>query len=182
MPHIAYFYRKNNDIYLIIQSEAALADLHGRQADIALRLVRPTQNDLAVRRIAHFSYRIYGHEGYLKATRRKDWRFVQIAVNTRFSRWFAEQIGEDADISFASNDFAAVKQAICEQIGIGILPDFAVFPTDRLHPVLLNPNTPPPEFPAELLLVMHEDVRRSPSVRAVADYFGEVLGDGKERF
>ena len=175
MPHIADFYRKHNDIRLIIQSDAALADLHGRQADIALRLIRPTQNDLAVRRIAHFSYRIYGHEGYLKTTRREDWRFVQIAVNTRFSRWFAEQIGEDADISFASNDFAAVKQAICEQIGIGILPDFAVFPVDRLHPVLLNPNTPPPEFPAELLLVMHEDVRRSPSVRAVADYFAEVL-------
>ena len=69
---------------------------------------------------------------------------------------------------------------MCEQIGIGILPDFAVFPADRLHPVSLNPNTPPPEFQAELLLVMHEDVRRSPSVRAVADYFGEVLG-GRER-
>ena len=175
MPHIADFYRKHNDIRLIIQSDAALADLHGRQADIALRLVRPTQNDLAVRRIAHFSYRIYGHEGYLKTIRREDWRFVQIAVNTRFSRWFAEQIGEDADISFASNDFAAVKQAICEQIGIGILPDFAVFPADRLHPVSLNPDAPPPEFPAELFLVMHEDVRRSPSVRAVADYFAEAL-------
>ena len=175
MPHIADFYRKHNDIRLIIQSDASLADLHGRQADIALRLVRPTQNDLAVRRIAHFSYRIYGHEGYLKTIRREDWRFVQIAVNTRFSRWFAEQIGEDADISFASNDFAAVKQAVCEQIGIGILPDFAVFPADRLHPVSLNPDAPLPEFAAELFLVMHEDVRRSPSVRAVADYFGAAL-------
>ena len=84
MPHIADFYRKHNDIRLIIQSDAALADLHGRQADIALRLIRPTQNDLAVRRIAHFSYRIYSHEGYLKTIRREDWRFVQIAVNTRF--------------------------------------------------------------------------------------------------
>ena len=163
MPHIADFYRKHNDIRLIIQSDAALADLHGRQADIALRLV------------AHFAYRIYAHEGYLKTIRREDWRFVQIAVNTRFSRWFAEQIGEDADISFASNDFAAVKQAVCEQIGIGILPDFAVFPADRLHPVSLNPDAPPPEFAAELFLVMHEDVRRSPSVRAVADYFVEAL-------
>ena len=100
---------------------------------------------------------------------------MQIAVNTRFSHWFAEQIGEDADISFASNDFAAVKQAVCEQIGIGILPDFAVFPADRLHPVSPNPDAPLPEFAAELFLVMHEDVRRSPSVRAVADYFGVVL-------
>ena len=102
---------------------------------------------------------------------------MQIAVNTRFSRWFAEQIGEDADISFASNDFAAVKQAVCEQIGIGILPDFAVFPADRLHPVSLNPDKPSPEFPAELLLVMHEDLRRSAKIRAVADFLGEVLAE-----
>ena len=117
MPHITDFYRKHNDIRLIIQSDAALADLHGRQADIALRLVRPTQNDLAVRRIAHFSYRIYGHEGYLETTRRKDWRFVQIAVNTRFSRWFAEQIAKmqtfpsPATISPPSNKPCANKSA-----------------------------------------------------------------------
>ena len=116
MPHIADFYRKHNDIRLIIQSDAALADLHGRQADIALRLVRPTQNDLAVSRIAHFSYRIYGHEGYLKTSRREDWRFVQIAVNTRFSRWFAESakmptFPSPATISPPSNKPCANKSA-----------------------------------------------------------------------
>ena len=36
MLHITDFYRKHNDIRLIIHSEAALADLHGRQANIAL--------------------------------------------------------------------------------------------------------------------------------------------------
>ncbi|MDO4878113.1 MAG: LysR substrate-binding domain-containing protein [Neisseria sp.] len=116
---------------------------------------------------------------YLKTIRREDWQFVQIAVETRFARWFADQIGEDADISLVSNDFAAVKQAVCEQIGIGILPDFAVSPADRLRAVSPNPDAPPPEFAAELFLVMHEDVRRSPGVRAAADYFGEVLGDDK---
>ena len=44
MPHLTDFYRKHADIRLHLLAEAALADLHGRQADIALRLVRPTQN------------------------------------------------------------------------------------------------------------------------------------------
>ena len=39
MPHIADFYRKHADIRLHLLAEAALADLHGRQADIALRLI-----------------------------------------------------------------------------------------------------------------------------------------------
>lgn len=86
-----------------------------------------------------------------------------------------EQIGEDADIVFASNDFAAVKQAIARQIGIGILPDFAVSPADGLQTVALRADEPPPACAAALYLVMHEDVRRSPAVRAVADFFGEVL-------
>ena len=64
---------------------------------------------------------------------------------------------------------------MCEQIGIGILPDFAVFPADRLHAISPNPDASSPEFAAELFLVMHEDVRRSPSVRAAADYFGAVF-------
>lgn len=175
MPHLTDFYQKHADIRLILQSEAALADLHGRQADIALRLVRPMQNDLVVRRLLHFSYGIYAHEDYLKNTCRENWRFVQIAVNTRFSHWFAEQIGEGADTVFASNDFAAIKQAVVAQIGIGILPDFAVMPADGLRCVSLKADEPPPLFAAEINLVMHEDVRRSPAVRAVADFFGEVL-------
>ena len=175
MPHLAAFYRKHGNIRLILQNDAALADLHGRQADIALRLIRPTHNDLAVRRLHGFSYRIYGHESYLKNTRRNHWQFVQIAVETAFSRWFSTQIGEEADIIFASNDFAAVKQAITEQIGIGILPDFAVSTDDGLRAVALAEGEASPAFAAEIFLVMHDDVRRSPAVRAAADFIGEAL-------
>jgi len=57
------------------------------------------------------------------------------------------------------------------------MPDFAVFPADRLHPVSLNPDAPLPEFAAELFLVMHEDLRRSAKIRAVADFLGEVLAE-----
>lgn len=174
MPHLADFYRKHADIRLHLLAEAALADLHGRQADIALRLVRPTQNDLAVRRLCNFAFRPYAHRDYL-TLRRADWQFVQLAVEARHSRWFMEQIGEDADIVFASNDFAAVKQAIAGQIGIGILPDFAVSPADGLQTVALRADEPPPACAAALYLVMHEDVRRSPAVRTVADFFGEAL-------
>ena len=176
MPHLTDFYRKHADIRLHLLAEAALADLHGRQADIALRLVRPTQNDLAVRRLRDFAFRPYAHRDYL-TRHRADWQFVQLAVEARHSRWFMEQIGEDADIVFASNDFAAVKQAIAGQIGIGILPDFAVSPVDGLQTVALRADEPPPACAAALYLVMHEDVRRSPAVRAVADFFGEVLAD-----
>ena len=68
-----------------------------------------------------------------------------------------------------------VPIAIAGQIGIGILPDFAVSPADGLQTVALRADEPPPACAAALYLVMHEDVRRSPAVRAVADFFGEAL-------
>ena len=42
-----------------------------------------------------------------------------------------------------------------------------------MQPVALAPGAE--AFPAEIYLVMHEDVRRSPSVRAVADFLAEAL-------
>lgn len=175
LPHLADFYRRHQQIRLHLQSEAALADLHQRQADIALRLVRPTQNDLAVRRLLDFGYRIYGHRDYLATRNRNTWQFVQITVEAHFARWFSGFIGASADIVFSSNDFTAVKQALSARIGIGILPDFAVSPDDGLQEVPLSGGAPS-VFAAELYLVMHDDVRRSPSVRAAADFFGEALG------
>lgn len=173
LPRLGAFYRQHRHIRLILQAEATLADLHGRQADIALRLVRPTRPDLTVRRLHRFSYRVYGQRDYLRQTRRAAWQFVQIAVPTAFARWFNDLIGNEADVVLASNDFAAVKQALSARLGVGLLPDFAVGPEDGLQPVALAPGAE--AFPAEIYLVMHEDVRRSPSVRAVADFLAEVL-------
>ena len=33
------------------------------------------------------------------------------------------------------------------------------------------------EFAADIYLVLHEDLRRSPKIRAVADFLGEVLAE-----
>ena len=51
MPHFAAFTRRHANIRLVLQSDAQISNLHARQADIALRTVRPTQNDLVVRRL-----------------------------------------------------------------------------------------------------------------------------------
>jgi len=50
IPHFAAFARRHANIRLVLQSDAHISNLHARQADIALRIVRPTQNDLVARR------------------------------------------------------------------------------------------------------------------------------------
>ena len=64
---------------------------------------------------------------------------------------------------------------IAAETGIGLLPDFYVRPEDGFVQVGLGNTTEKEEFAADIYLVMHEDLRRSAKIRAVADFLGEVL-------
>ena len=64
-PHLSAFYAQHPSIRLLLQSSAQLSNLHERQADIALRLLRPEANDLVVRRLRplRFGRRYANHCG-----------------------------------------------------------------------------------------------------------------------
>ena len=83
-------------------------------------------------------------------------------------------IGGANDWTRRINDFLLIRQCLQEGMGVGLLPDFFVTPADGLKPVALHGSTPE-VLEETLYLVMHEDVRRSPAVRAVADFLLQVL-------
>lgn len=66
MPHLPAFYRQHPRIRLVLQGSAQLSNLHDRQADIALRLVRPQTNDLLVRRLRTLQFGFYADARYLR--------------------------------------------------------------------------------------------------------------------
>ena len=115
----------------------------------------------------------YACASYLAATARADWQFLAFTVDNRFNRWAADLL-EHERIILACNHFYLLKQSILNGQGIGLLPDYAARADDRLVPVAIHGNTPE-TLPETLYLVMHEEVRRSPSVRAVADFWVQAL-------
>ncbi|MDO4642488.1 MAG: LysR family transcriptional regulator [Cardiobacteriaceae bacterium] len=173
MPYLPTFLLEHPHIRLSLRVGPALVNLHERQADIALRMVRPEQQDLVVRRLRAMPFRVYAHRHYVQTYARPDWQFVHLDVNTRHSRWFVDLLDDESRIVLACNDFAAVKQAIVAQIGVGLLPDFFVNVEDDLVQVAVRDT--PEVYDSMLYLVMHEDVRQSPSVRTVADFLVEKL-------
>ena len=90
--------------------------------------------------------------------------------------WQAEQLA-GRRIILACNDFDLIKAGVAAETGIGLLPDFYVRPEDGFVQVGLGNTTEKEEFAADIYLVMHEDLRRSPKIRAVADFLGEVLAE-----
>ncbi|ASK26953.1 LysR family transcriptional regulator [Neisseria chenwenguii] len=166
---LAEFYRRTDTIRLVLSSNTAISSLHQRQADITLRFALPEQNDLVVRRLRDVHYGWFAHRDYARNTPETDWQYIRFAVDGLRSEWLKKQLA-DKNIRFACNDFAVMKSAVRQQLGVGWLPfeygetaDFVRVHTDEI-------------FSGSLHLVMHEDVRHSQKVRAVADFLGEVLG------
>lgn len=166
------FAAEHPHIRLVLQAEARLSDLHARQADIALRLVRPVQNDLVIRRLRSVRFGFYALPACLQRPR-EQWRFLLIPATANQGRWARQLVGDDS-AALECNDFLLIRQCLQEGMGVGLLPDFFVTPADGLKPVALHGSTPE-VLEETLYLVMHEDVRRSPAVRAVADFLLQVL-------
>ncbi|PJK13200.1 LysR family transcriptional regulator [Lysobacteraceae bacterium NML120232] len=169
---LAAFAELEPHIRLVLQGEARISDLHARQADIALRLVRPAQNDLAIRRLRSLRFGFYACPPYPQRPQ-ADWRFLLIPADARQGRWARQIIGSDAP-ALECNDFLLIKQCLLEGMGVGLLPEFFVRPEDPLVPLAVHAATPE-VLEEDLYLVMHEDVRRSPAVRAVADFLVQAL-------
>lgn len=178
LPRLPPFYAQTPAVRLRLQSSIEVSDLHQRQADIALRLVRPEAADLAVRRLRSLRFGFYGERGYLRRTAPGDWQFLTLSTGNRLSLWAQERIGS-RPVALACNDFTLIQQAARAGLGIGFLPEDSVQPQDGLHAVAVN-DAAPEMLEQTLYLVMHEDVRRSPAVRAVADFLVETLARDEE--
>lgn len=238
MPHLSQFRAQYPDIQLRLLGDAHISNLHARESDIAIRLCRPSLDDLVLRRLGTVSYRLYGHQHYLtsyyerlstfinhnnatsanKATKPKDTAKIAKAnsahhianelpvlhcigftANSHLKKW-AEQITAALPTQsvMATNDFHLMTQAITNGVGIGLLPTFTgeylddllafdaqysdiqeflqywqtLTPQQKLSPADAITNAP---YEMPMYLVMHDDVRRSARVRAVADWLAEVL-------
>lgn len=196
MPFLPEFYQQYPHIRLSLQGDVHRSNLHQKEADIALRIGRPTEASLVIRKLRDITYQLYAHPNYLKqfthllaTTDKTDTaddaldtalNIIEFQGSKKLLAWTnALKKHHNANLCFATNDLYICKHAIKQQIGMGILPDLLITPTDELIAVntlkanLLGDLSS--KKTSELYLVMHEDVRLSPRVRAVADWLVSLL-------
>ena len=153
MPALPAFRQQYPDIMLHLLGETHLSNLHRKEADIAIRLRRPTQEDLLIRTLTQIRYGFFAHEQYLRHTPVEARQFIEFYGNSRLNGWLqAVQQINPRTIAFRSNDLYMVYQAVIQQVGIGILPYFVLQKSlssvnsakDKLipvHPVTSEPLT-----------------------------------------
>jgi DNA-binding transcriptional LysR family regulator len=177
-PNLAEFRRSYPGIVLEIVAGWDVVNLTRREADIAIRTVRPTQVDVAIRQIGVWNCAVYVSKDYASkhnlSAELNDFREIEIISWTdestfRGGDWFVNH-ARDAPVVFAANS-RHIQYAACKAgLGAAILPCLAADHDPSLVQLL------PPERvrSIDLWLVAHQDLVRTARVRAVLDFLADI--------
>ncbi|MCG2607277.1 substrate-binding domain-containing protein, partial [Acinetobacter sp. SM34] len=106
------------------------------EADIALRLVRPEQGALTVKKVGMMSSGLYRSPSIIEDIQESKLIGWDTNIDLPSSRWLKKITGREPDLKF--NNLTTQKVAIQAGLGIGILPNFIATGLERIeHPYLL---------------------------------------------
>lgn len=180
-PVLAAMRQALPDLQIELVSSNQVSNLLRREADIAVRMVRPEQNSLIARKIGEVRLGAYASRGYLesRAPLRKASDLLQ-----------HELIGGDADpailqgfaamgfpvtrsaFALRSDDFIVQWQAVRAGLGIGFCADYMVRSDTDVVEVLAG-QLKIPSLP--MWLAVHREIRTNARIRRVFDYLASAL-------
>ncbi len=150
-------------------------DLARREADIALRIGKPSEPALAGRRLGVVTYGLYGSVSYFRRhvrppkTRADAERHAYCALDgplsgTPHMRWQAELAGE-AKVVLRTNSMLALLEAVRSGHGLATLPCLLA----ERHPELVRVLPGLDVVERDVWLVFHRDLRRSNRLRPLIE-------------
>jgi DNA-binding transcriptional LysR family regulator len=171
-PRVAEFHRANPRIALVLIGASQNAALDRGEADVAVRLSRPTENDLLIRRIGVMRFALYATP-QLAASPPERWVFIgyDSALDHTPQQVWLRSILAGRPIAFQASDLFGQAEAARAGLGVVVLPHFM---GDGDRALTRLPTAPPPN--RDIWLVSYPDLKRSPAIRAVMDFLAESIG------
>ncbi len=172
VPQLAARAAQWHGIELDLVGEVRSANLLRREADVAVRLLRPDEPGLTARRIGSVSFRLYGTRSWAQIPEAQ-WCFVGygVALNHLPQQRLLARMADGRPFVLRSYDLAALFQACCAGLGVAMLPSFLALQA----PALVQLACPDGPVFRDIWSVVHQDLRRSARVRLIADLIGEVM-------
>ncbi len=168
------------DIQVELEASNTVSNLLRREADIALRMVRPTQTSLIARKIGQVRVGAYASRDYLARrgvpTRPQDLlqhEMIGYDKGEDILRGFQANFFPVSQEAFAlrSDDLIVQWQAVRAGLGVGFLADYMVRGDDQVQRIL--PALPLPGL--AMWLTVHREIRTSQRIRAVYDFLANAL-------
>ena len=175
--HLATFPQQHPNIQLELICENRNSVLEHREADIAIRYVRPVQGQSLVRKIGELGSAAYAHKSLLQS--RSDWRtelpwvgFAQVADRWPEFRWIESNVPAE-HVAMTVNGGTAYTKLVARGYGAGIL---TCVEGDSLTD-MVRLSGPTPLIVREIWLLVLPELRRNATVRRVFDW---IVGVTKE--
>jgi len=179
VPNIRPLMQRYPNIAIELVGGLSVVNLARRDADIALRSVRPESGDLLMRRIGGIDLAVYSSRKYaeVRGLRPGAVDFATVETITwieemaglRGGAWLAEHARESR-VTLQVNSSRLLYAACAAGLGLAILPCFG----GDLDPSLVC-LVPPEEVQTfDLWLVVHRDIASMPRVRVVMDHLAAI--------
>ncbi|MBR1217380.1 LysR family transcriptional regulator [Bradyrhizobium sp. U87765 SZCCT0131] len=175
-PRLIQLRQRHPGIRIKLIGEKRRASLSRREADVALRLLRPVESGLFVRRLGSFGFSLYATPAYLKDTPPHAFAFIGYDATMADSPqevWLRTIVG-DREVVLRTNDLETQIAAARSGLGIAALPHYLGDGDACLqrHAVTQRP------IRRDVWLLVHRDLRQVPAVRAVMTFLGECMNGG----
>jgi DNA-binding transcriptional LysR family regulator len=172
--------RRHPEIEVELVASNELTNLLRREADIAVRMVRPAQGSLIARKLGEIEIVAAAHSGYLaKAPPLREpadllaHRLIGFDRDDSILRGFA-RLGVPlarSDFAFRTDDQVAYTRLVAEGAGVGFLAAYTLrqWPgVVRLLPGLAIPSL-------QCWLAVHREIRSNPLVRTAYDFLAREI-------
>jgi DNA-binding transcriptional LysR family regulator len=179
-PLLADFAEDHPGIAVELVLDNRAEDLLRREADVAVRMFRPTQGALIARRIADVPVGLYAHRDYIARHGRpetlddlREHRLIGPDTN-RMQLAMLEELALEAGretFRYRTDSDLAQHALLRAGAGIGGMQHHLAARDPNLVPVLVDQLT----LPLEMWLVMHEDLKASRRVRLLYEFLAKAL-------
>ena len=168
------------DVQVELVASNTVSNLLRREADIAVRMVRPEQATVIARRVGKVAIKACAHQDYLR--RRGIPRHPSDLLshdliggdrNDETLKGFAARgfPVKREQFAFRSDDLIVVWQAVRAGLGIGFVSEHLIRTDPAVIPLLPKLKIQP----LPVWLAVHKEVRTSKRIRAVYDFLAEAL-------
>jgi DNA-binding transcriptional LysR family regulator len=176
---IARFRKMHPGITVELSVDNRTLDLSRREADVALRAMRPREGDLFGRKLIDVRWGVYASAAYLDAAgppkrladlgRHSVIGWAELSHATKAGAFIAAHV-PPAQIGYRSSSLINQMLAAKAGLGLAVLPCYLAAPEPALKRVI----GPLRELATELWLITHGSLKDTARVRS----FMEIVGDG----
>ena len=172
-PRLIELRRAHPGIHIKLIGEKRSASLSRREADLALRLSRPSEPGLVARKIGQFGFSLYGAATYLKETPPHALAFIayDASMDDAPQQVWLKRVAGKREVVLRTSDLENQAAAARAGVGLAALPHFL----GDGDPLLARCETETGEVRRDVWLVVHRDLRKAPAIRAVMEFLARCL-------